>query len=181
MGCLVWLCDVVEVRDNDHIYDKEPLHFSHKTHFYRSAPGDKHTKIGNPAESNSPSQTALFHQHQWTLYRILSVPDIFWLPLPVSSFIALLWHTQPMGVKIFKNGLGNHIYASHPLYLQLTKHPQPVLHYYYFSSSYYFHLNWTNSITMRMEAVHSTDMSEHLPTIQCRNLKDDCHFVNNHS
>jgi len=184
VSCLVWLWDEVEVWDNDHICNKTaPSLQQQNTHIYRSAPGDKHTKIGNPAESLSPSQTALFHQHQSTLDRIFILPNIFWLPLPVSSFIALMCHTQSMGVKIFKNGLGNLIYSSHPLYPQLTKHPQTILHYYQFSSSYYFsiHLNWTKSVTMRMEAVHSTDTSQHLPTIQCRNLKDDCHFINNHS
>jgi len=65
VGCLVWPCDVVEVQDNDHIYKKTATSLQpQNTHFYRSAPGDKHTKIGNPAESNSPSQTALFHQYQ---------------------------------------------------------------------------------------------------------------------
>jgi hypothetical protein len=144
VGCLVWLCDEVEERDNNHICKKTaPSLQPQNTHIYRSAPGDKHTKIGNPAESLSPSQTALFHQHQSTLYRIFILPDIFWLPPPVSSFIALMCHTQPMGVKIFKNGLGNLIYSSQPLYLQLTKYPQTILNYHHFSSSYYFsiHLN----------------------------------------
>ena len=142
VGCLVWLCDVVEVRDNDHIYNKTaPSLQPQNTHFYRSAPGGKHTNTGHPADSNSPSQTALFHQHQWTWYRISILPDIFWLPLPVSSFLALMWHTQPMRVKISKNGLGNLIHSSHPLYLQLTEHPPTVLHYYYISSSYHFSIH----------------------------------------